>query len=76
MRRFTDSYGRIWEVVAGRESWGGFVALFIPVQGDVTLRQAPLLSSGHEQANAELDSMDDQGIGELLERSIPNPLGE
>jgi hypothetical protein len=76
MRRFTDSHGRIWEVVAGRESWGGFVALFIPVQADETLRQASLLASGHEQANAELEAMDDQGIGELLERSVPNPLGE
>jgi hypothetical protein len=75
MRRFHDSRGRAWDVVAGRESWGGFVALFIPVQGDENLRQAPLLASGHEQANAELDAMDEREISELLARSVPNPLG-
>jgi hypothetical protein len=75
MRRFTDSRGRTWDVVSGRESWGGFVALFIPLQGDEYLRQAPLLASGHEQANAELDAMDERAIGELLARSTPNPLG-
>jgi hypothetical protein len=51
------------------------VALFIPVEGNENLRQAPLLASGHDQANAELDAMDDQGIRELLARSVPNPLG-
>jgi hypothetical protein len=76
MRRFTDSRGRTWEVVAGRESWGGFVALFIPVEGDETLRQAPLLASGHEQANAEIEALNDDGIEELLQRSVPNTLGE
>ena len=76
MRRFSDSHGRTWEVVAGRESWGGFVALFIPALRNETLRQAPLLASGHEQANAEIEAMDDEGIQELLERSVPNPLGE
>jgi hypothetical protein len=76
MRRFLDERGQTWDVVPGRESWGGFVALFIPVAGGENLRQTPLLASGHDQANAELDAMDDQGIRELLARSVPNPLVE
>ena len=75
MRRFTDSAGRTWEVVAGRESWGAFVALFVPTEDGVELRQAPLLASGFEQATAELDALDQAGLEELLARSVPNTLG-
>jgi hypothetical protein len=75
MRRFTDASGRAWDVIAGRESWGGYVALFIPVQRDEYLRQAPLLATGHEEASAELEALDDRRLDELLARSEPNPLG-
>jgi hypothetical protein len=76
MRRFTDSSGGTWEVVAGRESWGAFVALFVPTEDGVELRQAPLLSSSFEHASAELDAMGETALGELLARSVPNVLGD
>lgn len=74
MRRFTDREGKSWEVVAGRESWGAIVALFIPVGEDATIRQAPLSAPGYEQAEAELDAMGDRGLQDLLDGSRPKTL--
>ena len=74
MRRFADRDGGEWEVVAGRESWGAIVALFIPTADGVEIRQAPLNASGHETAAAELDRMSDDDLQELLERSDPKTL--
>ncbi len=74
MRRFADRDGGEWEVVAGRESWGAIVALFIPTTDGVEIRQAPLNASGHEAAAAELDRMSDDDLRELLERSDPKTL--
>ncbi len=61
-------------MVAGRESWGAIVALFIPTTDGVEIRQAPLNASGHEAAAAELDRMSDDDLRELLERSDPKTL--
>lgn len=74
MRRFTDRDGRVWEVVAGRESWGAIVALFIPVAEGEVVRQAPMKASGYELAEAEMDRMGEAGLQELLDRSEPKTL--
>lgn len=74
MRRFTDRDGHPWEVVAGRESWGAIVALFIPTRDGVEIRQAPLSASGYETAEQELDRMGEGGLQELLDASQPKTL--
>lgn len=74
MRRFTDGEGRSWEVVAGRESWGGIVAIFIPAGEWAVIRQAPLQAPGYELAEAELDRMGEPELQELLARSQPKTL--
>lgn len=84
MRRFDDHEGRSWEVVAGRESWGALVAIFIPVEGlhdprdakgevteGIAMRQAPLTASSYEAATSEFDRMDDGELRDLLLRSEP-----
>lgn len=73
MRRFDDHDGQSWEVVAGRESWGALVAIFIPVggSGDVEMRQSPLSAVSYEAATAEFDRLDDGGLRQLLHRSEP-----
>ena len=58
----------------GRESWGVFVALFIPVEGEEEVRQAPLLASGAEEATAELERLDELGLRRLLGGSVRNVL--
>ncbi len=70
MRIFTDREGAEWEIVAGRESWGTIVALFLPRRGG-GIRQAPLQASGYELAENELDKMGDDGIQALLDASVP-----
>lgn len=75
MRRFSDARGEAWEVVAGRESWGTFVALFISLRGDGEIRQTPLTSVGFEEATSELERLDNDALNEMLDRSVPNPLG-
>ena len=74
MRRFADRDGGEWEVVAGRESWGAIVALFIPTTDGVEIRQAPLSGSGYDTAAAELDRMSEHDLRALLERSNPKTL--
>lgn len=74
MRRFTDRDGRSWEVVAGRESWGSIVALFIPVVPGPDIRQTPLHAPGYELAEVELDRMGEAGLQDLLDRSQPKTL--
>lgn len=74
MRRFLDQGGRPWEVVLGRESWGTFVALFVPVGAGrtETVRQTVLHASAHSEAAGELDRLDDDALRALLERSTPH----
>ena len=71
MRDFTDREGQVWEVLAGRESWGTIVALFLPKGGGGEIRQAPMRASGYEDAEAELDAMGSEGIQGLLDASVP-----
>ena len=73
MRRFDDHEGQSWEVVAGRESWGALFAIFIPVGGPegLAMRQSPMSASSYEEATAAFDTLDDDGLRELLGRSEP-----
>lgn len=78
MRIFQDADGDRWDVVAGRESWGALVAIFIPRDRHGTegpgrgnrIRQAPLRSSSYEEAAGELRGLDDEELRSLLERSV------
>jgi len=85
MRSFEDGDGRVWDVVAGRESWGAVFAIFIPRRGssDGTAgekatpepRQTPLEATGYAAANRELDGLDDDELRALLARSAPKTIG-
>lgn len=74
MKRFRDRDGVEWEVVAGRESWGAIVALFVPVADGPEMRQAPLPADGYGEATTLLDSMSHPALQELLDRSGPKTL--
>ncbi|HWV58821.1 MAG TPA: hypothetical protein VNZ57_15300 [Longimicrobiales bacterium] len=73
MRRFVDGQGRPWDIVLGRESWGNWYALFVPVEGNPEggIRQTLLRAPSHEAAQIELDSLSDSAIQELLRNSVP-----
>ncbi|MEJ2539625.1 MAG: hypothetical protein P8188_06600 [Gemmatimonadota bacterium] len=71
MQRFRDRAGIEWEVVAGRESWGAIVALFIPVVTGPGIRQAPLPAAGYGEATTLLESLSNEALQELLDRSGP-----
>lgn len=75
MRRFRDERGRDWDVVIGRESWGAFVALFVPRSGDEPVRQVPLGSESRGAAAREVHALDEEELGALLERSRPKESG-
>ena len=73
MRRFSDADGRTWDVVLGRESWGTLYALFVPagIGRDEPIRQALLRSSGYDQAQRELETMDEPDLLRLLADAEP-----
>ncbi len=73
MRRFSDERGEPWDAVVGRESWGTLYALFVPAAPRATapIRQALLQSAGYEQAQQELDAMDDAALHELFRAAQP-----
>lgn len=73
MRRFEDDSGQDWEVVAGRESWGALVAIFVPVDGasGLEMRHSPLDAESWEQAAAGFERMDDAALRALFARSEP-----
>ena len=75
MRTFTDRAGQAWEVVAGRESWGAFFAIFVPGSAGRELRQTQLAAGSWDDAERELDTMDEAGLQDLLERSTMKNLG-
>ena len=87
MRRFSDAEGRTWDVVAGRESWGAIVALFVPKgrpdpgnrsegpEEDPPIRQAPLDASGYGEATSRLEAMSVEDLRTLLDRSVPKDNG-
>ena len=74
MRRFQDRNGVEWEVVAGRESWGAIVALFVPTREGPDVRQAPLPAAGYAEATMALDRMTPDALQELLDGSDPKTL--
>jgi hypothetical protein len=70
MRRFEDREGRFWDVIVGRQSWGANYALFVPAAGTAAdVRQAILRSASFEDAVAELDALDTEGVQKLLDIS-------
>ncbi|HEX9107601.1 MAG TPA: hypothetical protein VF832_10245 [Longimicrobiales bacterium] len=75
MRRFSDWNGLPWDVVVGRESWGTLYALFLPagVGRNEPIRQALLSSSGYDQAQRELETMDEPELLRLLSGAEPRP---
>ncbi len=74
VRRFDDASGRSWEVVAGRESWGALVALFVPLEPGESVREVALRMDSYEVAHRELDAMDEGALRALLERSVPKSM--
>lgn len=74
MRRVRDAQGRAWDVVVGRESWGAFVALFVPAGDHGEVRQARLTARGRTEAETEVDTLDTQELLTLLARSEPKEL--
>lgn len=74
MWKFRDDEGAEWEIVVGRESWGGFVALFVP-GGDDAIRQASLDASSQAEANRRVQELGRPGWLRLLARSRPKDLG-
>ena len=74
MRRFKDEAGAEWELVVGRETWGGLYAIFIPViEGE--MRQAPVQATGYEDATAQLESLTESELRGMLVLSLPKPMG-
>lgn len=73
MRRWIDEQGQAWDVVAGRESWGVSLALFVPVGAGrrEPIRQALLRAAGYDDAQRELDSLDDAALGALFRSAQP-----
>ena len=71
MKRFQDRQGVDWEVVAGRESWGAIVALFVPIREGPEIRQAPLSADGYGEATTLLESMSPEALQDLLDVSGP-----
>lgn len=69
MRRFVDEEGRGWEVIIGRESWGGMVALFVPESGDVM--QKALMADSHAEAQVMLDGATEDELRDLLAQAQP-----
>lgn len=75
MWTFRDEDGREWEMVVGRESWGGFVALFIPDRADAGVRQVSVKGSSRGEATRRIEEMGRGGWLSLLERSRPRETG-
>jgi hypothetical protein len=71
VRTFADDAGRGWDVVAGRESWGAIVAIFVPRAGQAEVRQAILEATSYGEAEAVLGALDEARLRELLRDSEP-----
>lgn len=69
MRTFRDGEGRGWEVVPGRESWGGVVALFVPRGAEAVVRQVTLDVSSPTEAASRLSGLSDDELRTLLQKS-------
>lgn len=75
MWTFRDEEGREWEMVVGRESWGGFVALLIPDHAGADVRQISVEGSSRGEATRRIDEMGREGWLSLLARSRPRETG-
>lgn len=75
VRRYTDSRGRSWDVVVGRESFGALYALFVPAADTrAETRQALLEADSQMAAREALEAMPEDQLTELFERSEPKRL--
>ncbi len=75
MRRYTDSRGRDWDVVVGRESFGALYALFVPAgETRAETRQTLLQQDSKAGAQAAIEAMSDDEMKDLYERSEPKRL--
>ncbi len=70
MKRFQDSQGSEWDVVVGRASWGVFLFLFVPVEGEEA-RQVTLSATSADEAEAALARTDASELRRLLGDSEP-----
>ena len=76
MRRYTDSEGRVWDVVLGRESFGALLALFVPAAGNTEPPRQTMLDADSRQGGAtELGDMEPAELDELFQRSQPKEIG-
>jgi hypothetical protein len=69
MWRYLDDSEREWDVVVGRESWGTFFAIFVPLTAGPLVRQSALAARSERGAYDELDALDAQAWSELFRRS-------
>lgn len=75
MRRYTDPRGRDWDVVVGRESFGALYALFVPAgETRAETRQTLLQQDSKAGAQQAVESMSEEELNELFERSEPKRL--
>jgi len=75
VRRYTDSRGRAWDVVVGRESFGALYALFVPAgETRAETRQALLQQESKPQAQEAVEAMSDDEMDELFARAEPKRL--
>jgi hypothetical protein len=75
VRRHTDSRGRDWDVVLGRESFGALYALFLPARDNPGRpRQALLRAESQTEAETELDALSTTELNDLLEGSEPKSM--
>ena len=75
MRRYTDSRGRDWDVVVGRESFGALYALFVPAgETRAETRQTLLQQDSKARAQAAIESMSADELHDLYARSEPKRL--
>ena len=68
MRSFHDDEGHVWDVTAGRESWGGLVLLFSQRAG-TEVRTAMLGCETMLDAERELAELSDTELRERLSAS-------
>jgi hypothetical protein len=75
VRRYTDSRGRSWDVVVGRESFGALYALFVPSgETRAETRQTLLGAESQTGARQAVEAMSDEELNELFDRSEPKRL--
>lgn len=76
MRRFKDFSGNEWDAVVGRESWGAFCLIFVPVGAGRhdPVRQAPLRAANFDEAQQEIDRLDASTLSAIFLNSVVKDL--